>query len=163
MLVPRVFSFFGFTFTFGSFVTLDTLQYTITPRLELLDAGGRVLATSDGNTHSTPDPGSSSLFDPFLEYAFTTPGDYRVRVSSFIRWAPFTTLRTRFPVCPAQAPDPNERGWKDVVRTNPGQVTRIRAKWTLPSGVKAPQKYVFHCHILEHEDNSMMRPLQLVS
>jgi len=62
---------------------------------------------------------------------------------------------------PAQAPDANERGWKDVVRTNPGQVTRIRAKWTLPSGVKAPQKFVFHCHILEHEDNSMMRPLQV--
>jgi spore coat protein A, manganese oxidase len=62
-----------------------------------------------------------------------------------------------------KAPDANERGWKDVVRTNPGQVTRIRAKWTLPSGVSAPQKYVFHCHILEHEDNSMMRPLQVVA
>jgi FtsP/CotA-like multicopper oxidase with cupredoxin domain len=59
-------------------------------------------------------------------------------------------------------PDANERGWKDTVRSNPGQVTRIRAKWALPSGVTAPQKYVFHCHILEHEDNSMMRPLQVV-
>ena len=62
-----------------------------------------------------------------------------------------------------QAPDANERGWKDVVRTNPGQVTRIRAKWTLPAGVSPEQKYVFHCHILEHEDNSMMRPLKVVS
>ena len=52
----------------------------------------------------------------------------------------------------------NERGWKDTVRTNPGQVTRIRVRWTLPAGVAAPQRYVFHCHILEHEDNSMMRP-----
>lgn len=60
------------------------------------------------------------------------------------------------------APDANERGWKDTVRTNPGQVTRIRARWTLPAGVAAPQRYVFHCHILEHEDNSMMRPLELV-
>src|SRR3954462_12589961 len=49
------------------------------------------------------------------------------------------------------APDANERGWKDTVRANPGQVTRIRAKWTLPTGVTAPQRYVFHCHILEHE------------
>ena len=64
---------------------------------------------------------------------------------------------------PAVAPDANERGWKDTVRANPGQVTRLRAKWTLPTGVQAPQKYVFHCHILEHEDNSMMRPLQLVA
>ncbi len=35
-------------------------------------------------------------------------------------------------------------------------------RWTLPAGVTAPQKYVFHCHILEHEDNSMMRPLRIV-
>jgi len=61
------------------------------------------------------------------------------------------------------APDANERGWKDTVRANPGQVTRIRARWTLPAGVSAPQRYVFHCHILEHEDNSMMRPLELVA
>jgi spore coat protein A len=60
------------------------------------------------------------------------------------------------------APDPNERGWKDTVRSNPGQVTRIRARWTLPTGVASPQRYVFHCHILEHEDNSMMRPLDIV-
>jgi spore coat protein A len=59
--------------------------------------------------------------------------------------------------------DANERGWKDTVRTNPAQVTRIRAKWTLPAGVPAPQRYVFHCHILEHEDNSMMRPLDVVA
>jgi spore coat protein A len=63
---------------------------------------------------------------------------------------------------PAAAPDANERGWKDTVRTNPGQITRLRARWTLPTGLSAPQQYVYHCHILEHEDNSMMRPLQLV-
>jgi spore coat protein A len=60
-------------------------------------------------------------------------------------------------------PNANERGWKDTARMNPGQVTRIRMKWTLPTGVSAPQKYVFHCHILEHEDNSMMRPLEVVA
>ena len=63
---------------------------------------------------------------------------------------------------PAVLPDANERGWKDTVRANPGQVTRIRMRWTLPAGATPPQRYVFHCHILEHEDNSMMRPLQLV-
>jgi spore coat protein A len=63
----------------------------------------------------------------------------------------------------AALPDANERGWKDTVRANPGQVTRLRAKWTFPTGVQAPQRYVFHCHILEHEDNSMMRPLEIVA
>jgi spore coat protein A len=62
----------------------------------------------------------------------------------------------------AAAPDANERGWKDTVRANPGEITRLRAKWTLPTGLSAPQQYVYHCHILEHEDNSMMRPMQLV-
>jgi spore coat protein A len=64
---------------------------------------------------------------------------------------------------PAVAGDANERGWKDTVRTNPGQVTRIRARWNLPAGAATPQRYVFHCHILEHEDNSMMRPLEIVA
>ena len=58
---------------------------------------------------------------------------------------------------PAPA-DPTERGFKDTVKANPGYVTIIRAKFDLPTGVTAPQKYVHHCHIVEHEDNDMMRP-----
>jgi spore coat protein A len=69
---------------------------------------------------------------------------------------------TQFVTGRAVAPDANERGWKDTVRANPGQITRLRAKWTLPTGLSPAQNYVYHCHILEHEDNSMMRPLQLV-
>ena len=57
---------------------------------------------------------------------------------------------------------PEERGWKDTVRANPGQFTIIRVKFDLPPGVTAPQRYVFHCHILEHEDNDMMRPYDVV-
>jgi len=34
--------------------------------------------------------------------------------------------------------------------------TIIRAKFDLPAGVTAPQTYVYHCHIVEHEDNDMM-------
>jgi spore coat protein A len=54
--------------------------------------------------------------------------------------------------------DPTERGFKDTVKVNPGTFTRIRAKFDLPTGVTAPQTYVHHCHIVEHEDNDMMRP-----
>ena len=45
-----------------------------------------------------------------------------------------------------------ERGWKDTVIANPGELTRIIAHFDLPG------LYVWHCHILEHEDNEMMRP-----
>jgi spore coat protein A, manganese oxidase len=54
--------------------------------------------------------------------------------------------------------DPTERGFKDTVKANPGYVTIIRAKFDLPTGVSTPQSYVHHCHIVEHEDNDMMRP-----
>jgi len=52
------------------------------------------------------------------------------------------------------APQPahaNERGWKDTVIANPGEVTRVVATFDLPG------LYVWHCHILEHEDHEMMR------
>jgi spore coat protein A len=59
------------------------------------------------------------------------------------------------PLVPA---DSSERGFKDTVKANPGYFTIIRAKFDLPWGVAAPQSYVYHCHIVEHEDNDMMRP-----
>ena len=65
---------------------------------------------------------------------------------------------TPFATGPMLPPDPTERGFKDTVKVNPGSFTRIRAKFDLPMGVSAPQKYVHHCHIVEHEDNDMMRP-----
>jgi spore coat protein A, manganese oxidase len=55
-------------------------------------------------------------------------------------------------------PDPDERGFKDTTKVNPGYFTTIRARFDLPNGVTAPQTYVHHCHIVEHEDNDMMRP-----
>ncbi len=69
---------------------------------------------------------------------------------------------------PPVAPDLNERpAWKDTVKTFPGEVTRIIAKFDLPTGTKvnpeAKFRYVWHCHILEHEDNDMMRPYDVVA
>ena len=55
-------------------------------------------------------------------------------------------------------PQPEEMGWKDTVKANPGQLTVVRAKFSLPPGADSPQHYVYHCHIVEHEDNDMMRP-----
>jgi spore coat protein A len=69
---------------------------------------------------------------------------------------------TPYATGPPLPPDPTERGFKETVRANPGQFTIIRAKFDLPSGVSAPQSYVHHCHIVEHEDNDMMRPFTVV-
>jgi spore coat protein A, manganese oxidase len=59
---------------------------------------------------------------------------------------------------PPVPPDPSEAGWKDTVRADPGMVTRIIIKFEGYSG-----RYVWHCHILEHEDNEMMRPYEVVA
>jgi spore coat protein A len=65
---------------------------------------------------------------------------------------------TPFATGPMQPPAHDERGFKDTVKANPGYFTTIRAKFDLPADVTAPQQYVYHCHIVEHEDNDMMRP-----
>jgi len=57
---------------------------------------------------------------------------------------------------PKVKPDLNERGWKDTVRANPGEITRIIARFGDYTGI-----YPWHCHILEHEDHEMMRPYEV--
>jgi len=52
-------------------------------------------------------------------------------------------------------PEPWETGFKDTVTAYPGTVTRIRAQFNVPG------QYVWHCHIVEHEDNEMMRPFRI--
>ena len=64
---------------------------------------------------------------------------------------------TEFATGPMLPPEPDERGFKDTVKVNPGSFTTIRAKFDLPDRVRAPQEYVHHCHIVEHEDNDMMQ------
>ncbi|MDD1678256.1 MAG: multicopper oxidase domain-containing protein [Methanomicrobiales archaeon] len=74
---------------------------------------------------------------------------------------------------PLQQPDANEQGWKDTIRSNPGEVTFIRIRYAKQDGTgHAPffysfnptfgPGYVWHCHIIDHEDNEMMRPYKLV-
>jgi FtsP/CotA-like multicopper oxidase with cupredoxin domain len=49
--------------------------------------------------------------------------------------------------------DDNERGLKDTIRVNPNEIVEIAVRFTTYSG-----RYMYHCHILEHEDRDMMRP-----
>ena len=56
---------------------------------------------------------------------------------------------------PVMPPQPWESGFKDTVIAYPAQVTRIRAQFNTPG------QFVWHCHIVEHEDNEMMRPYRI--
>ena len=86
----------------------------------------------------------------------------------------------------ARGPEPNELGWKETVQMHPGEVTSVIMKFELPAvpfavpsspratatqnGMGLPvdpavtyHEYVWHCHILEHEEHDMMRPLVVQS
>jgi FtsP/CotA-like multicopper oxidase with cupredoxin domain len=54
-----------------------------------------------------------------------------------------------------RGPESWETGFKDTVTAYPGEVTRVRAQFNTPG------QYVWHCHIVEHEDNEMMRPFRI--
>ena len=66
-------------------------------------------------------------------------------------------------------PPPNEQGWKDTIIAYNDQVTVIRIRFTSQDGSDFPfdatvgPGYVWHCHILDHEDNEMMRPFTLTA
>ena len=57
----------------------------------------------------------------------------------------------------ARPPAPNESGWKDTAIVNPRDVLTILVRFEGFTG-----RFVFHCHMLEHEDNDMMRPFEVL-
>jgi FtsP/CotA-like multicopper oxidase with cupredoxin domain len=74
---------------------------------------------------------------------------------------------------PVEPPDANEAGWKDTFKILPGKINRVLVRWapteTAVGAVKPGQNlfqfdpsagpgYLWHCHILDHEDSEMMRP-----
>ena len=68
------------------------------------------------------------------------------------------------------SPKPLEQGWKDTIIVWPHTVTIIRVRFSPVDGranysfnVTAEPGYVWHCHILDHEDNEMMRPYKVVA
>ena len=89
------------------------------------------------------------------------------------RWAP---KPDNYLVGPMQPPAPYELGWKDTVRCPPGQVTRFVVRWptaaelgfdpdetfATPSGERE-RGYVWHCHVLDHEDHEMMQRLRIIN
>lgn len=57
-----------------------------------------------------------------------------------------------------EEPKEYERGWKDTVKAEAGMVTKIIMHWKEHTG-----NYIWHCHVLEHEDHDMMRPILVIN
>jgi spore coat protein A len=99
--------------------------------------------------------------------AYGPPLDYGTGNSRALGGNPDIIPYLQGPVMP---PAPNEAGWKDTVQAFPGQVTRIAVRFAptdTPAGTSGAfpfdpnalgHGFVWHCHIVDHEDNEMMRP-----
>ena len=121
--------------------------------------------------------GQVVVWDMYNTTGDTHPMHFHLANVQVIGRAPFDdTNPSRVTFAPTgswQSTDPNYRGWKETVRMNPGQVTRVIMKFTLPTvpfavpgspraGLQGGHEYVWHCHILEHEEHDMMRPLVIM-
>jgi FtsP/CotA-like multicopper oxidase with cupredoxin domain len=69
--------------------------------------------------------------------------------------APFDRDNPSIPPGPARPAEAWETGGKDTVVAYPGEITRLVAAFDMPG------QYVWHCHILDHEDHDMMRPMAI--
>jgi spore coat protein A len=119
----------------------------------------------------TPSAGATEVWQLFNLTGDTHPIHFHlVNVQIIQRQAFAGDPSTGFTfIGPAMAPDANEMGWKETVRMNPGEATTVITKFTLPtlpasmgnplSPRTGGHEYVWHCHILEHEEHDMMRPL----
>lgn len=108
----------------------------------------------------TPYNGTVEIWELFNTTADTHPIHLHLVQFQILDRAPFTGDPNSPDVIigAPQPPDPNEMGWKDTVRANPGEVTRIIARFGPFTGI-----YPWHCHILEHEDHDMMRPYEVLN
>jgi spore coat protein A, manganese oxidase len=119
----------------------------------------------------TPTAGATEVWQIMNLTGDTHPIHFHLVNVQLIQRQAFTGGPTNFSYITAPTPpDPNELGWKETVRMNPGEVTTIIMKFDLPTLPTAAMRnavsprtggheYVWHCHILEHEEHDMMRPL----
>jgi len=96
----------------------------------------------------------TSLMHPFHMHSAQFQVLNRQPINLFL----YEKLGAVLPTWKASPPALGEEGWKDTVKVPPGAVTRIIVRFGPYTG-----RYVYHCHILEHEDMDMMRPFEVVA
>ena len=117
-----------------------------------------------------PKAGSTEVWQIMNLTGDTHPIHFHLVNVQVIQRQPFSGDPSSFSVGAPIPPDGNERGWKETVRMNPGEITTVIMQFNLPNLPTAAMRnavsprtggkeYVWHCHILEHEEHDMMRPL----
>ncbi len=116
----------------------------------------------------------AAAFGGVIREAYGPPNDYSIpNADSAVGGNPAIG---RYLQGKAIAPAPEEQGWKDTVISYPGQVLRLSVRWAptdlpnttaytdawFPFDPNGGHGYVWHCHIIDHEDNEMMRPTSVI-
>ena len=128
-----------------------------------------VIVNLTGDTH--PIHLHLTQFQLVGRYTLADPDAYSADWTALNGEPPFMTTPTELPIDDYivddsfVAPAANEHAWKDTIQMNPGEVTIIRVRFApIDGSAKYPfdptegPGYVWHCHIIDHEDNEMMRP-----
>ena len=151
----------------GLFEGLDDLG-RITPRLGFLDKGPQLWDVAQNTLDTQVNLGTTEMWAIYNTTVDAHPVHLHETSFQVVGRQPFTFATdpdTGDPVIPLQyqltgprmAPAANEAGWKDTVRALPGEVTYVVATFDLLG------EYVWHCHILSHEDNEMMLAYKIVT
>lgn len=124
-----------------------------------------------GTPTETPTAGATEVWQIMNLTGDVHPIHFHLVNVQLIQRQPFTGDPSNWTYAgPPTAPDANEIGWKETVRMNPGEITTVIMKFDLPNlptgamrNAVSPRtggkEYVWHCHILEHEEHDMMRPV----
>ncbi len=116
--------------------------------------GGIVFKMWDDPESETPNPGATEVWELYNFTEDAHPIHIHEVFFEVVNRQPLDP-NTGVPIDAPREPEPTENGRKDTVIAYPGEVTRVRMTFG-PGG-----QYVWHCHILEHEDNEMMRPYRI--
>jgi spore coat protein A, manganese oxidase len=122
----------------------------------------------DGPVTETPLAGTTEIWRLINHGAVAHPIHIHPIQFQVLDRQPFVAVNSDSFAGPPQLPPPEELGaWKDTVIASAKMVTRVIAKFDLPRGADTTpgtrHRYVYHCHIIGHEDNEMMRPYDIVS
>ena len=168
---------------FDQYGRLRQLLGTTTPGLVTRGFGLEYLAPATEVVQA----GAVEVWRIFNLTADTHPIHFHLVNVQVLSRQPFKVSYGSFvPNSPTRGPQPNELGWKETVQMHPGEVISVAMKFDLPSAPfnvpSSPRattlqngmgtsntrggkyhEYVWHCHILEHEEHDMMRPLVVKS
>jgi FtsP/CotA-like multicopper oxidase with cupredoxin domain len=143
--------------------TFDDFDGPVEARLGQVDGDGFAVSQKWADSISeNPDVGDTEVWEMYNFTADAHPMHiHEIAFEVVNRESMVINEETEEPIQPVQLnndqrpPEAWENGLKDTVISYPGEVLRVRAKFDTPG------TFVWHCHIVEHEDNEMMRPYRI--